>query len=213
MVNIIIIDDHTVLKDTLSDLLNGLQDFNVVATGSDAKDSVSLCEQYNPDVVLMDVCTANNSSGITYGGIIKKTFPKTKVIAMTGMLDITFIKEARNVNIDSFIYKNISKEDLIASIRHTLNGYSIYPDKRINPTTEKNILKDLTDKEMEILSAYCKLLDRDLVAEKLDISKSTLKTYVASIYQKTGFDNLTKLAIYCVSNGYIVTTLDEPQKK
>ena len=208
MTNIIVIDDHILLRDMICDTLNNEKDFNVVATASDAKESLELCESKKPDLVLMDVCTENNSNGITYGGIIKEKYPDIKVIAMTSVLDITFITESKKANIDSFVYKNINKDSLISTIRNTMDGYSLYPNAKNNKTTQKNFLTELSDKELEILVAYCRLLDREQVAKEVGISVSTLKTHIASIYQKTGYDNLTKLAIYCISNGYISPNLE-----
>lgn len=212
MIKIIIVDDHKMLRDMISDQLSLEKDFEVVATESDAKNSVDLCKTLSPDLVLMDVCTENNSNGISYAGVIKKEFPNIKVIIMTGVLDINFIKEARKSGVDSFIYKNISKDSLINTVKNTLDGYSIYPDTKSNKNTEKNILSDLTDKELEVLTLYCKLLDRDKVADALQISSRTLKSHISSIYQKTGFDNLAKLAIYCVSNSFIVPNLEDAEE-
>lgn len=208
MAKVIIIDDQTMLRDMLCDILNRENDFSVIATASDAKESVELCKTLNPDIVIMDVCTENNSNGIFYGGKIKEQFPNIKVIVMTGVLDITFINQAKKLNIDSFVYKNISKDSLINTIRNTLDGYSLYPNEKNISSNNKNILKDLSDKELEVLTSYCKLLDREQVAEKLGISNSTLKSHISSIYKKTGYDNLAKLAIYCVSNNFIVTNLE-----
>ena len=212
MVKIIVIDDHKMLRDMISDSLNQENDFVVVGTASDAKDSVDLCKKLEPDLVLMDVCTENNSNGISYAGVIKKAFPEIKIVIMTGVLDINFIKEAKKVNVDSFVYKNISKDSLISAIKNTIDGYSIYPDTKTNKNTEKNIISNLTPKELEVLTLYCKLLDRDKVAEKLQISSRTLKSHISSIYQKTGFDNLSKLAIYCVSNSFIVPNLEDAEE-
>ena len=80
MKNIIIIDDQTILKDMLCEILNNENEFNIISSASDAKKSIELCEKLNPDLVIMDVCTENNSDGIYYGGIIKERFPHIKVI-------------------------------------------------------------------------------------------------------------------------------------
>lgn len=90
MINVIVIDDHIMLRDMICDTLSREKDFKVIGTASDAKDAVSLCDELNPDMVLMDICTENNSSGIAYGKKIKEKYPKIKVIAMTGVLDIYF---------------------------------------------------------------------------------------------------------------------------
>lgn len=208
--NIVIVEDHKLLRDMIKDSLENEEVFNVVATLSDAKDVFEVCKEYKPDLVLMDICTENNSNGVTYSKVLKENFPEIKIIIMTGIMDINFVNEAKEFNIDSFIYKSVTKETLITAIKNTLDGYSIYPNEKTLPY-ETAILQDLTSTELLVLTKYCKLLDRKDVANSLGISTSTLKTHISSIYAKTGYDNLTKLAVYCISNGLIVTNLDEPE--
>ena len=212
MYNIIVIDDHQMLRDMISETLNLQNDFNVVATAGSAKDSLELCEKFSPDLVLMDVCTENNSNGIAYSKLLKKKFSNIKIIIMTGILDLNFINQAKESGVDSFIYKNISKESLIMTVKNTLDGYSIYPNDK-NNFSKDNILSNLTTTELKVLTLYCRLLDRDEVANKLGISTRTLKSHISSIYAKTGYDNLAKLSIYCVSNGLIVPNLESPEEE
>lgn len=209
--NIIVIDDHQMLRDMISETLNSKDDLNVVATSGNAKDSLELCKKLNPDLVLMDVCTENNSNGIAYSKLLKKQFPNVKVIIMTGILDLNFINDAKEAGVDSFIYKNISKDSLIMTIKNTLDGYSMYPNDK-NNLSKNNILSDLTEAELKVLTLYCKLLDRDEVANKLGISTRTLQSYISSIYSKTGYNNLAKLSIFCVSSGLIVPNLESPEE-
>lgn len=211
MYNIIVIDDHQMLRDLISETLNVQDDFNVVMTSGNAKDSIELCEKFNPDLVLMDVCTEDNSDGIAYSKLLKKQFPNIRVIIMTGVLDLNFINDAKKAGVDSFIYKNISKDSLIMAIKNTLDGYSMYPNDKKN-LSKDNILSDLTNAELKVLTLYCKLLDRDEVANKLGISIRTLKSHISSIYAKTGYDNLAKLSIYCVANGLIAPNLESPEE-
>ena len=210
MIKIIVIDDHVLLRDMITDTLNSENDFEVVGVSDDAKNALDLCADLKPNILLMDVCTANNSNGISYAKLVKEKYPDIKIIIMTGVLDINFINESKNAGIESFIYKSISKPSLIATVRNTADGYSMYPNS--NSDSKNNILLKLTDKEVQVLTLYCKLLDKDEVAEALSISPRTLKSYIHSIYEKTGFNNLNKLAIYCVSNDLIVANLEEPKK-
>ena len=211
MYNIIVIDDHKMLRDMISEALNS-KGFNVVATCGDAKDSILLCQEYNPDLILMDICTENNSSRLAYSKIIKENFPNIKIILMTGVPDLTFINTAKANKVDSFIYKNISSESLILAIQNTLDDYTIYPNENNSKVSMPNILKNLTETELNILTEYCKTLDRNEVIKELGISMRTLKSHISSIYEKTGYDNLAKLAIYCVSNGLIVPNLEKPKE-
>lgn len=209
MNKVIVIDDHKLLRDMLVENINNDNDLEVVGVDADAKNSISLCKSLKPNLVLMDVCTENNSNGISYAGLIKENFPNIKIVIMTGVLDINFVNQAKNVKVDSFIYKSISKDSLISVLKNTLDGYSMYPDIESPINAEKNILYSLTDKELEILTLYCKLLNRNEVAEAVGISERTLKSHIASIYDKTGYNDLAKLAIYCVGNGLIVPNLED----
>lgn len=211
MYNIIVIDDHKMLREMLSETLNA-RGFNVIASSGNAKDSVSLCEKFKPDLILMDICTENNSSGLAYSKIIKDNFPSVKIILMTGVPDLTFIDKAKANNVDSFIYKNISSDSLISTIQNTIDGYSLYPNANNPKANIPDVLKNLTDTELNVLTEYCKTLDRDEVVKKLGISVRTLKSHVSSIYEKTGYNNLAKLAIYCVGNGLIVPNLETPNE-
>lgn len=211
MIQIVVIDDHILLRDMIVDTLNSESDFNVIGVSDDAKDSIQLCEELKPDILIMDVCTANNSNGVAYAKQIKEMFPDIKIIIMTGVLDINFINDSKDAGIESFIYKSISKDSLIATVRNTANGYSMYPNSNSDKNIKNNILSSLTTKEIQVLTLYCKLLDKDEVADALSISLRTLKSHIHSIYEKTGFNNLNKLAIYCVSNGLIVANLEEPK--
>ena len=209
--NIIVIDDHKMLRDMISETLN-TRGFNVVASSGNAKDSVSLCKKFKPDLILMDICTENNSSGLAYSKIIKDNFPSVKIILMTGVPDLTFIDKAKANNVDSFIYKNISSDSLITTIQNTIDGYSLYPSSNSPKSNIPDVLKNLTDTELGVLTEYCKTLDRNEVVKKLGISVRTLKSHISSIYEKTGYNNLAKLAIYCVSNGLIVPNLEIPNE-
>lgn len=209
MFKIIVIDDHILLRDMIVDTLNAEDDLEVVGLSDDAKDALDLCKKLCPDVLLMDICTANNSNGIFFAKTIKENFSNIRIIIMTGVLDVNFVNEAKEAGIESFIYKSISKDSLISTVKNTANGYSIYPNSIYKNNFHNSFLSKLTDKEMQILKLYCKLLDKDEIAETLAISPRTLKSHIHSIYEKTGFNNLSKLAIYCVSNGLIVSNLDQ----
>lgn len=211
MYNIIVIDDHKMLREMIAETLS-TRGFNVVATSGNAKNSVSLCEKFKPDLILMDICTENNSSGLAYSKIIKENFPNVKIILMTGVPDLTFIDKAKANNVESFIYKNISSNSLITTIQNTIDGYSLYPNSNSPKSNISDVLKDLTNTELSVLTEYCKTLDRNEVVKRLGISVRTLKSHISSIYRKTGYDNLAKLAIYCVGNGLIVPNLEAPKE-
>ena len=201
---IVIVEDQIILNDMLKNTISTT--YNVVATSDDASELIKLCDLYKPDLILTDICTKNNSSGIINGKKVKDKYGnKIKVLAMTGVPDITFLNETKKANLDGFIYKNISSESLINSIEQILNGYKLFPDNVIYNTVD--CLKNLTNKELEILKLLCSGNSREEIADCLNIAIGTLKNHISSILNKTGFDSISKLLVFCIGNGYIVPNM------
>ena len=201
---IVIVEDQMILNDMLKNTISNT--YNVVATSDDASELIKLCDLYKPDLILTDICTKNNSSGIINGKKVKDKYGnKIKVLAMTGVPDITFLNETKKANLDGFIYKNISSESLINSIEQILNGYKLFPDNVIYNTVD--CLKNLTNKELDILKLLCSGNSREEIADYLNIAIGTLKNHISSILNKTGFDSISKLLVFCIVNGYIVPNM------
>lgn len=207
MIKILIIDDVALFTDMMKCTLEQEKDFKVIGTDIDAKNALKLCKELSPDVVLMDICTFNNSDGIYYGGLIKAEMPNIKLIAMTSVPELNFITNAKNNKFDGFIYKNVNKDTLVNVIRSVMSNYQFFPnpDSNMLPNTPLSVL---TAKEKEILTLYCKGLDRNEVASNLKISISTVRNYTCSILNKTGYDNIRTLAMYCIANHYIIVNLE-----
>ncbi|MGN1379121.1 MAG: response regulator transcription factor [Bacilli bacterium] len=202
---IIIVEDQIILNDMLKKIISN--NYDVVATSDDASNLIALCEKYNPDIVLTDICTKNNSNGIINGKKIKdKYVNKIKVLAITGVPDITFLNQAKKSNLDGLIYKNLSSDLLLANIEQVLNGYKLFPDN-VTYNNEAECLKKLTNKEFEILKLLCNGNSRNEIANKLNISNGTLKNHISSILNKTEFENISKLLVFCISNNYIVPNI------
>lgn len=200
MKRIIVVEDQGILRDSISYQLDK-NEYDVILKLSDADLAYDACKNLSPDLVLMDVYTENGNNGLEASKRIKKDFPNIKIIIMTGMPEVSYVKKAKEANVDTFIYKNTSGADLLYVISSTLNGYHIYPQESINKLG--NVA--LTKRELEILQLICNGLDQKEISDKLCVSINTIKTHISSLLAKTGFDSVHKLAIYAVSKGYIIT--------
>jgi DNA-binding NarL/FixJ family response regulator len=200
MIKILIVEDQTMLRESLEHVIGGQNDMEAVGSTDDAEKAPELCRQLKPDLVLMDVVTKNNSSGITYTAQIRKEFPDIKIVIMTALPEITFAEEARKAGAHSFMDKGMGNDHLFHVIRNTMKGYSIYsvPQESL-PFTAK-----FTEKEIAVIRLVCRGMARDEMAQKLDVSESMVKQHITSILNKTGFDSISKFAIYAVGEGLIV---------
>lgn len=199
---IMIIEDQALLNNMMQKTLS--KDYETVCTCTSAKDIMSLYQKYTPDLILTDVVTKDGANGIDYSKEVKEKYgKKVKILAITGIPEITFLDKAKKYNLDGLIYKDIDSKSLLTSINQILNGYTLFPDNYIyNDDNEK--LKNLSTKEIKIIKLLCEAMDREDIAKELNITPGTLKNYITNILNKMGFDSISKLTIFCISNGYII---------
>jgi len=199
---IIVIEDQPLLNSMLRKILE--KDYNVIGSSTNAKDMEKLTEKQIPDLILTDVITSNNENGIYYAGKIKEKYnDRIKILAITGIPEISFLNAAKKNKLDGLIYKDTDMDTLLSNINLILNGYTLFPDNYIISKENRNFEK-LSDKELIILKLLCEGLERELIADKLNITTGTLKNYISSILNKMEFESISKLTIYCISNGFIV---------
>lgn len=203
MKKIIIIEDQNLVREILENEIKASNEIDVVASSDNADNMVSLYEKYSPDLILSDIYTKNNASGLENAKLLKNKYPDSKIILMTGVLEVNLLSQAKEIGVESFIYKNCSANELISVILQTLHSYSIYPNMNDNKS-KISLLKDLTSKELSILTLFCSGYDREEICSLLAISSGTLKNRISSILTKTNFMNIHKLSIYCISNQLII---------
>ena len=200
MIKIVIVEDQTILKDTLEHMINSQDDMEVIGGTDDAALAPQLCQKLNPDLVLMDVVTKNNSSGIRYTSDIRSKQPEVKVVIMTGLPEITFVEEAKKAGAHSFIKKDMNKEHLLYVIRSTMKGLNIYSGS----SEHEPFASRLNERDIEVIRLVCQGMTRDEMAQHLNVSEGTIGKYITAILDKTGFDNIMKFAVYAVGQGLIV---------
>ena len=108
MKKVLIVDDHKSICDSLTFALEGTGDFTVVGRLSNAGYTDIYCEKISPDLIFMDVCTEEGSSGLEATVSIRKKYPDIKIIVMSGFDEYIFEKKAKEADAHAFIYKNSS---------------------------------------------------------------------------------------------------------
>ncbi|KUG05496.1 dna-binding response regulator, luxr family [hydrocarbon metagenome] len=201
MIKILIVEDQVIMRDSLANLINGQEDMQVVGSIGSAGDALEICRVKTPDLVLMDVRTDNNENGIAAAAKIRAQYPSIRIVIMTGMPEITYMDSARRAGVDSFLYKNINSETMLATIRSTMDGYRTFP--REAPSVLPGHLS-FTDTEIAILRLVCEAKSRKEIARELTMSEGSVKAVITDILNKTGYDSIIKFAVFAVSKGYIM---------
>ncbi|MDO5033630.1 MAG: response regulator transcription factor [Eubacteriales bacterium] len=200
MIRMILVEDQQILLDSLYDSLSLIPDLDIVAKTTDAAELLTLAKFFKPDLVLMDICNEEGHMGISETVRLKEQMPEVKVILMTAMPDMSFVHDAKEAGADSFVYKNVSKDDLVKSIRSTMQNYHSFPEEESTPAAAL----DLTEREEDILRLVCQGQSRKEISETLFLAENTVRNNINRILAKTGYDSIAQLAIFAVSKGYIV---------
>ena len=201
MYKVIIIDDHESMCDSLTYALEKTGGFSVVGTLAVAAHSEVFCEKLRPDLVLMDVCTEGDISGLDSAEVLRKKFPGMKIVIMSGFDEITYVPRTKEIGAHAFVYKSKSLAYFIEVIRSVMQGETVYPQEKIFPLPVGEV--PLTIREMEVLRLVCKHMTSTEIAEELFISASTVKYHKANILGKTGFSKSLDLVFYLLTNGWI----------
>lgn len=200
-IKVLLVEDQDLLLDGMSLSLESTGEIEIVGKFKDIADYFTFEDKNKIDVILTDVCCANNHNSIDFIKEIKQDNPNIKIILMTSVMEISFIDRAKHAGGDSFVYKTIPTKELITIIHNVMNGYETFP---ISKREEISFLKDLTENELNIIRLYCQGNNRKEIAQKMSFSESTIKNAITQILEKTGFASMSKFAIWLMQNGYIV---------
>ena len=204
MINVLIVEDDPMARQLLEIYINASEKYNHIQSVESAALAEFCCRTNKVDVILMDVCTAMNASGLDAAEKIKKSFPHIKVIIITSQPECSFIDRANAVGVDSFWYKNSDADEILSVIDRTMSGERVYPDSSPSLKLGDIFSEELTDRELEVLRELVAGESDAAIAEKLFMSLRSVKGHIQSMREKTGFRNRTELAVRARESGLII---------
>ena len=203
-IRVILVDDHAVVRSGLSAFLMVFDDLEYVGEASSGEEAIRLCKELRPDVVLMDLVMPG-IDGAAATQAIREDCPETQVIALTSFKEQELVQGAMRAGAIGYLLKNVSADELVNAIREAHAGRPtlapeaahvlIYASQ--NPQSLGN---DLTAREREILSLLVEGLSNPDIAEKLVVSRSTVKFHVSSILSKLGVSTRTQAVTLALQN-------------
>ncbi|MGN0154116.1 MAG: LuxR C-terminal-related transcriptional regulator [Lachnospiraceae bacterium] len=158
------------------------------------------------DLVLMDILMNDGSNGLDAAARIKKNRPDIKIIAVTSMPEASWLDKARKIGIESFWYKEASKENILDVMDRTMAGESVYPDSAPKVRIGLAGSEEFTERELEVLRIMTTGASNVAIAEKLNISENTVKNHIRHMMEKTGCESRTALAIEARVSGVVIST-------
>lgn len=128
MIRVLIVEDQRMAREDMENYIQSSGRYCLAASITNAAMAETVCRQSRCELVLMDVCTENDESGLVAAEKIKKTMPQIKVIIVTSLVECSFIDRARKAGVESFWYKDAGKEELLEVMDRTMKGENVYPD-------------------------------------------------------------------------------------
>lgn len=213
MINILLVDDHTVVLDGLSALLGTVQDIKVIGTASTGREAVRQVKKLNPDVVLMDIAMPE-LNGIEATFQIMESCPSTKVIILSMYETTEHIFRVLKAGARGYLLKESAGKEVITAIRE-VNAGRRYLSQRIEEkviddylvrkkTSEtQSPLESLSSRERQILQMVAEGKSSAAIAEVLFISPKTVETYRSRLMKKLGIKDLPGLIKFAIQHGLI----------
>ena len=211
MINTVLVEDNLYVQKVLKAMIESDERFRLTATFTDAFEAEKQCADGKTDLVLMDVQTQNNHSGLAAGKRIKEASPRTKVVIVTSLVDPDILKKARNGAADSLWYKDHGTKDMIDVMVRTMNGERVFPDSSPNVTLKDIFSEDLSPKQMKILRYFVKGYTYEEIAQELDMTKRNVRWHLDNIVEKSGFENKYELLIALIDSKLIVANLTDEE--
>lgn len=203
-INVLIVDDHSLVRQGLKQILELEQDIRIVGQAGDGEEALVKVQQLKPDVVLLDI-NMPKLNGIQTLRRLKDIDKTTRVIMLTFHEDQEYLYETINLGANGYVLKDSESESLISAVRDVYKGSSY-----IQPSLASNLVKEfnrgqslgdsrdnkMTRREYEVLTLIAEGLNNKEIACSLFISEKTVKNHVSNIFKKIDVNDRTQAAIY-----------------
>jgi len=217
---IAIIDDQTLIRNSLIIVLNRQDDIEVAFEAANGQEAIDLVEKSQPDLILMDM-RMPIMDGIEATKNILKKFPNIKVVALTTFEEDELIAGCLEAGAVGYLLKDLTAEDLLKAIELIRKGESILPSsylRKLIVQPRKSLIAkegnvppdnchrtdiDLTNREIEVLKFLLEGLSNKEIAKKLFVSETTVKNHLSSMFAKMDVRDRTQAVLFAVQNNIL----------
>lgn len=203
-IQVMIVDDHPVVRNGIRFSLLAFDDIQVLGEAGSGAETLDLCAELQPDVVLMDLLMPG-VNGVETTRTLHKAYPHIKVLALTSFQEGNLVQEALQAGAIGYLLKDVSIDELAHAVRLAAQGLpTLAPaaGRALVQTAAQTpkIGHDLTEREREVLALLVEGLSNQQVADRLVISPATVKFHISSIRSKLGASSRTEVVILAMQH-------------
>jgi len=212
-IKVLIVDDHTLVRDGIRALLSLVADIKVVGEAANGREALEKVKKLAPDVVLMDLAMPI-LSGLEATRRIRKRFPGIKVLALTQYEDREYIVPTIEAGARGFVSKTAAFSELASAIQAVYQGGSFLSpmaaaavveecQQKVAIEGEKDSYQNLTDREREMLKLVAEGYTAKEIADMLVIGLRTVETHKTNLMKKLNIHNKADLIRFAIRKGII----------
>lgn len=204
---ILLVDDHPVVRDGLTTIINHERDLNVCGEADDAHEALKAAAELKPDIVVLDI-SLKNSDGIELTKTIKSKYPKLPVVVLSVHDESVYAERALLAGAKAYLMKDAVSENIVKAIRTVLSG-EIYVSNTISKKflhkiagdkadTTKTTIENLSDREFEVFRLIGEGYKPSQIAKKLHLSVKTIETYRGRLKEKLNLNSAIEISQYAI---------------
>ncbi len=207
--SIILVDDHTMVREGLRQLLMTFPDVSVIAEGGNGYEAIELAQEHQPDIMIIDI-SMPKLRGVEAIIEIKAVSPETKILVLSMYDHEEYIKQSLKNGASGYLLKNSASEELMTAIQQVTRG-EMYLSPPISRQIVSSWVSDtnlsgasvespLTNREAQVLKLLAEGYSNKQVAEMLHVSIKTVETHRYRIMEKLELDNFAALVKYAIKS-------------
>ncbi|MEO0560577.1 MAG: response regulator transcription factor [Chloroflexota bacterium] len=202
MIRVVITDDQALARDGLELIIGTAEDIEVVGKGENGEDALALVEQYNPDIVLMDL-KMPIMNGVQATRAIREQHPQTRVLVLTTYDADEWVYDAIRVGASGYLLKDSPRDEILQAVRDTIAGKSVTSEKIAQKLYQfvqhgtpagPSLDIDLNDREREILSLLANGLSNAEIGARIHLAEGTVRNYITGLFEKLEVSDRTQAA-------------------
>jgi two-component system response regulator NreC len=211
--NILIVDDHALMRNGLEAMLESEPDYEVVGVAADGMAAIRSVAELQPDIVLMDL-TMPRTSGIDAIVQIKRQYPHIKIIALTFHKEDKYIHATLEAGADAYVLKDDSRTELFNALANVISGKNYLSPSIVDKvvagylsggdlSTSKPSWEILTRREREVIKLIAEGKRTKEIAVYLSLSPKTIEKHRTNLMRKLDLHNVSEVTVYAIKNGFV----------
>jgi len=202
MINVLLADDHHLVRRGFRRMLEDDPEIRVVAEASDGDEAVRLAVDTQPDVVVMDAAMPG-IGGLAATRAVLERVPSTVVLMLSMHSEQTVVQQALAAGARGYVLKNAIDLDLAAAVRRVAAGEMLLDPALARADAAAGQRSRLTPRELEVLQLICDGLSNRQIAAALQVSANTVAVHRANIMNALGVHKTAELVVYALQNGLV----------